>query len=168
MSRLEGTLAGELEPPDYRGTARELGMTEGAVKVAAHRLRKRYREALRREIADTVTTPEEVEDELGEQEDAVRDSYDEQLQSIRESTAQALEAVESNYEGMREAAIQASERANEAQQQYWLDRLDVETEGWEKVFEEYEDRRLADVFLTTNYIVSETVTLLKARGHSDP
>jgi RNA polymerase sigma-70 factor (ECF subfamily) len=39
-------------------------MSEGAVRVAAHRLRQRYRELLRNEIAQTVATPAEVEDEL--------------------------------------------------------------------------------------------------------
>ena len=39
-------------------------MSEGAVKVAAHRLRQRYRELLREEIANTVAGPEEVEEEL--------------------------------------------------------------------------------------------------------
>jgi RNA polymerase sigma-70 factor (ECF subfamily) len=39
-------------------------MREGAVKVAAHRLRERYRELLRAEVARTVATAEEAEDEL--------------------------------------------------------------------------------------------------------
>ena len=39
-------------------------MSEGAVRVAAHRLRLRYRELLRLEIAQTVATAGEVEDEL--------------------------------------------------------------------------------------------------------
>jgi RNA polymerase sigma-70 factor (ECF subfamily) len=42
----------------------ELGMTEGAIKVAAHRLRQRCRELLREEIAQTVASPEEVDEEL--------------------------------------------------------------------------------------------------------
>jgi RNA polymerase sigma-70 factor (ECF subfamily) len=41
-----------------------LDMTEGAVKAAVHRLRRRYRELLREEIADTVASPEEVEGEI--------------------------------------------------------------------------------------------------------
>ena len=41
-----------------------LGMSEGAVKVAVHRLRRRYRDLLREEIAQTVAGPEEVEDEI--------------------------------------------------------------------------------------------------------
>lgn len=41
-----------------------LGMTEGAARVAVHRLRKRYRELLRDEIAQTLADPEQVADEL--------------------------------------------------------------------------------------------------------
>jgi RNA polymerase sigma-70 factor (ECF subfamily) len=48
----------------YAAIAEKLQMTEGAVKVAAHRLRRRYRELLREEIAHTVAGPEEVEDEI--------------------------------------------------------------------------------------------------------
>ena len=44
--------------------AGRLDMTPGAVKVAAHRLRKRYREILREEIGDTVSSPEEIEEEI--------------------------------------------------------------------------------------------------------
>ena len=41
-------------------------MTEGAVKVAVHRLRRRYRELLKEEIAQTVADPAEIDDELRE------------------------------------------------------------------------------------------------------
>ncbi|MGA2179702.1 MAG: sigma-70 family RNA polymerase sigma factor [Verrucomicrobiota bacterium] len=44
--------------------ATRLGTSEGAVKVAVHRLRQRYREVLRAEIADTIASPGEVEDEI--------------------------------------------------------------------------------------------------------
>jgi RNA polymerase sigma factor (sigma-70 family) len=44
--------------------AKELGMTENAVKQAFHRLRQRYRQLLRDEIAQTVAVPGDVEDEL--------------------------------------------------------------------------------------------------------
>jgi RNA polymerase sigma-70 factor (ECF subfamily) len=50
--------------PSYRQAASELGMTEGAVKVAVHRLRRRHRELLRSAIADTVADPQDVDDEL--------------------------------------------------------------------------------------------------------
>lgn len=51
-----------------RGTSHEavggqLNLSAGAVKVAVHRLRKRYRELLEEEIAHTVASPEEVEEE---------------------------------------------------------------------------------------------------------
>jgi RNA polymerase sigma factor (sigma-70 family) len=42
----------------------KLGMTEPAIKSAVHRMRQRHRELLREEIAQTVTRPEEIEDEL--------------------------------------------------------------------------------------------------------
>jgi len=44
--------------------AARLEMTEGAVKVAVHRLRVRYRERLRAEIAQTVSDPGDVDDEI--------------------------------------------------------------------------------------------------------
>ena len=48
----------------YAELARRLSMNEGAVKVAVHRLRQNYRKRLRDQIAETVATPEEVEEEL--------------------------------------------------------------------------------------------------------
>ena len=39
-------------------------MNEGAVRMAAHRLRRRYRELLRRQIAETVETSDQIEDEI--------------------------------------------------------------------------------------------------------
>jgi len=48
----------------YAEAAPQLGLTEGAVKVAVHRLRSRYRELLRAEVAKTVATPSEVDEEL--------------------------------------------------------------------------------------------------------
>ncbi len=57
-------LTGEAGAPPLRTIAEQLGMTEGAVKVAVHRLRQKYRDALRAEITQTVTAPEDVDDEL--------------------------------------------------------------------------------------------------------
>lgn len=57
-------LQGERPGLPYAEVAIRHGMTEGAVKVAAHRLRQRYGEMLREEIARTVSRPEEVDDEL--------------------------------------------------------------------------------------------------------
>jgi RNA polymerase sigma-70 factor (ECF subfamily) len=61
---LRATLAGASDAAPYAELAKQLGLSEGAVKVAVHRLRQRYRALLRETIADTVSTPEEVEDEL--------------------------------------------------------------------------------------------------------
>ncbi|MHC4439371.1 MAG: RNA polymerase sigma factor, partial [Planctomycetota bacterium] len=49
-------LTAEKDAVPYREVAEKLEMTEGAVKVAVHRLRRRYRELVRDEIAQTVTT----------------------------------------------------------------------------------------------------------------
>ena len=51
-------------PGDYSAAAEELGMTPNAVAVAVHRLRQRYREAVRRQVAHTVSNPDEIEDEM--------------------------------------------------------------------------------------------------------
>jgi RNA polymerase sigma-70 factor (ECF subfamily) len=48
----------------YRALATELAMTEGALRVAVHRLREHYRERLRAEVAHTVSHPSEVDAEL--------------------------------------------------------------------------------------------------------
>ena len=48
----------------YRDIAARLGTTEGALKVAAHRLRKRYRDLLRQSIAETVERPEDIDEEI--------------------------------------------------------------------------------------------------------
>ncbi len=48
----------------YADASARLGLSEGALRVAAHRLRHRYRELLRAEIAHTVLSPDEVEEEL--------------------------------------------------------------------------------------------------------
>ena len=63
---LKQFLAGGDPKPAYAEVGEELGMSEGAVKVAVHRLRRRYRELLKEEIARTIVDPETVEDELGE------------------------------------------------------------------------------------------------------
>jgi RNA polymerase sigma-70 factor (ECF subfamily) len=48
----------------YRQIAGQFGMTEGALRVATHRLRLRFRELLRAEIAQTVKHPADIDDEL--------------------------------------------------------------------------------------------------------
>ncbi len=48
----------------YAELGRDIGLSEGAVKVAVHRMRKRYRELLRQKVADTVKDAGSVEAEL--------------------------------------------------------------------------------------------------------
>jgi len=63
FSALEHVLVGG-QKASYGQVAERLGMGEGAVKVAGHRLRRRYRELLREEIAQTVSEPGLVDEEI--------------------------------------------------------------------------------------------------------
>jgi len=63
FDRLKGSLTGEDRVP-YRDLGVELGLSEGAVKVAVHRLRRRYRDLLLEEIAHTLAEGESVDEEL--------------------------------------------------------------------------------------------------------
>ena len=63
FDRLKVFLLEQAEAP-YAALAREMGTSEGALKVAIHRLRKRYRDLFRQEIAETVADPADVESEL--------------------------------------------------------------------------------------------------------
>jgi len=64
FDRLKTYLTGDEPQLSYAQTASELGMSEGAVKVAVHRLRRQFRDLLRDEIAQTVSSPAEIDDEL--------------------------------------------------------------------------------------------------------
>lgn len=64
FEQLKSTLTGERRSVGYVEIASRLHSSEGAVKVAVHRLRRRYRELLRAEIAQTVASPEAVEEEI--------------------------------------------------------------------------------------------------------
>jgi RNA polymerase sigma-70 factor (ECF subfamily) len=57
-------LSGDRDGAVYAEVGRRLAMSEGAVRVAVHRLRRRYGELLRGEIAQTVSGPEEVDEEM--------------------------------------------------------------------------------------------------------
>jgi RNA polymerase sigma-70 factor (ECF subfamily) len=61
---LSACLTGEEDRVRYRQLARQLDMSEGAVKVAIHRLRRRFHEALREEISMTVTEDGDISDEI--------------------------------------------------------------------------------------------------------
>lgn len=61
---LAAYLPGRAAPPPYEEAAARLGLGLATFKTEVHRLRDRFRQRLRREIAGTVTSPEEVDDEL--------------------------------------------------------------------------------------------------------
>lgn len=64
FEQLKSTLTEASRSVSYAEIATRLGTSEGAVKVAVHRLRQRYRELLRAEIADTVADAGEIDDEI--------------------------------------------------------------------------------------------------------
>jgi RNA polymerase sigma-70 factor (ECF subfamily) len=61
---LKSVLAGDKPDAPYAQISEQLNMSEGAIKIAAHRLRKRYAELVREEIAQTVADPTDLEQEL--------------------------------------------------------------------------------------------------------
>lgn len=64
FAALHPCLVGERTAQPYAELALRLGVGEGTVKSAVHRLRQRYRQLLREEIAQTLATPAEVDEEL--------------------------------------------------------------------------------------------------------
>lgn len=74
FEHLKGFLTGEPPAQTQAELAETLGLTPGAVKVAIHRLRGRYRDRLREEIAQTVSDPADVDEELRRLFAAVRGS----------------------------------------------------------------------------------------------
>jgi RNA polymerase sigma factor (sigma-70 family) len=64
FDRLQKSLTDDPDRPSPADTAREFGMTEGAVRQASYRLRQRYRQLLHEEIAHTVMVPGDIQDEL--------------------------------------------------------------------------------------------------------
>jgi DNA-directed RNA polymerase specialized sigma24 family protein len=63
FAQLHPLLSGE-SGRSYGEAAAALGLTENAVMVAVHRLRQRFRELLREEIAQTLSGPEQIDDEI--------------------------------------------------------------------------------------------------------
>ena len=64
FEKVQGLLAGDRTDMRYEQIAAELNMTVNSFKVAVHRMRERYRELLRLEVAQTVAKPEEIDEEL--------------------------------------------------------------------------------------------------------
>ena len=61
---LKDSLLGEHVPGGYEALAAQLQTTEGAVKVAVYRMRRKYQQYLRQSIAETVSSDEAIADEL--------------------------------------------------------------------------------------------------------
>ena len=61
---LKSALWGDRELSSQADLAQRLNLSEGALRVATHRFRQRFRELLRAEIAQTVSGPEEIEGEM--------------------------------------------------------------------------------------------------------
>jgi hypothetical protein len=61
---LKSQLVAPRAESSYAELASQLGCTEGAARVAVHRLRKRFREIFREEIAQTVANEADLEDEI--------------------------------------------------------------------------------------------------------
>jgi DNA-directed RNA polymerase specialized sigma24 family protein len=66
FDQLRPALQGDDLAPSYREIAAALGLADGAVRVAAHRLRVRYREVLREEVGRTTDDPAGVDDEIAD------------------------------------------------------------------------------------------------------
>ena len=64
FEQLKPSLTGDAAGRPYSELAEDLGMTESAVKVAVHRLRRRYRDAIGQEIMQTVTDSSDIDAEL--------------------------------------------------------------------------------------------------------
>lgn len=64
FAALTGQLWGEPDAPSYAELSARLEMSEGTLKVTVHRLRRRFRELLREEVAHTVTDAAEIDEEL--------------------------------------------------------------------------------------------------------
>jgi RNA polymerase sigma-70 factor (ECF subfamily) len=64
FDRLKPVLTGERSDEGYRALAAEFGKSEGAIKVAIHRLRRKFQQHVRRRAAETLADERDVEDEL--------------------------------------------------------------------------------------------------------
>ena len=65
IQTLKPFLDGEVAEVSYADTATRLGLSLAALKTSIHRLRREFRETLRREVARTLADPCQVDEELG-------------------------------------------------------------------------------------------------------
>ena len=63
FARLEGLLTKDADTR-CEALAQEMGVSSGALRMSLHRLRRKYRHILREEIAETVSTPAEIDEEI--------------------------------------------------------------------------------------------------------
>ena len=64
FGRLSMFLNRDSESAGYETLAEGMGVSAGSLRMSVHRLRRRYRSLLRAEIAESVSGPEEIDDEL--------------------------------------------------------------------------------------------------------
>jgi RNA polymerase sigma-70 factor (ECF subfamily) len=64
FEKLRHFLASEAAPGTYGELSKQLAMSPGAVSVNVHRLRQRYRECIRLELAETVSSPKDLDEEM--------------------------------------------------------------------------------------------------------
>jgi RNA polymerase sigma-70 factor (ECF subfamily) len=64
VERLSVFLNVDFEDASFEKVAAQMGISVGALRTAVHRMRRKYRRLLREEIAQTVSTPEEVDEEI--------------------------------------------------------------------------------------------------------
>jgi RNA polymerase sigma-70 factor (ECF subfamily) len=64
FDELKACLLGEVPDGGYAGIANRLGLTEPAVRVSVHRLRRKFQAKLKEEIAETVSDPSDIDDEI--------------------------------------------------------------------------------------------------------
>ncbi len=64
FKQLKGFIIGQHEGATYADAGHTLGKTEAAVKMAVHRMRRRYRRLLREEVSQTVADPSDIDDEI--------------------------------------------------------------------------------------------------------
>jgi len=64
FERLSLLLNRDSDDVGYEALAAQMGMSAGALRMSVHRMRRKYRRLLREEITDTVSTPDEIDDEI--------------------------------------------------------------------------------------------------------
>jgi RNA polymerase sigma-70 factor (ECF subfamily) len=64
FNRLAPFLRKDADSGGYDAMADEMGVSAGALRMAVHRMRRRYRHLMREEIAETVSNPQDIDEEI--------------------------------------------------------------------------------------------------------